>query len=68
MNTLWFLLPAVACPLAMAVMMWLMMRPRAHGPRAAAADLRELAALRSEVAAWRRTGPGAASRSADVGR
>lgn len=54
MNALWYLLPALACPLGMAIMMWLLIRPR--DPAAAAdgaPDRRELAALRAQIAAWR---------------
>lgn len=58
MTTLWYLLPALACPLGMAIMMWLMIRPRDRAAAAdGAAERRELAALRSQIAAWRQVGP-----------
>lgn len=56
MNNLWYLLPALACPLGMAIMMWLMIRPRDRAA-AGAPERCELAALRSQVAAWRHVGP-----------
>lgn len=59
MTALWYLLPALACPVGMAIMMWLLIRPR--DPAAAAggaSDRRELAALRAQIAAWRQAESG----------
>ena len=54
MTALWYLLPALACPLGMATLMWLLIRPRSRVEAADdATERRELAALRSQIAAWR---------------
>ena len=58
MTAFWYLLPALACPLGMAIMMWLMIRPRGHAAAAdGAAERHELAALRSQLAARHQAGP-----------
>jgi hypothetical protein len=50
-------LPALACPVGMGLMMWLMMRGRAGSEKPATPDQeQELARLRSEIEALR-TGP-----------
>lgn len=51
MNTLWYLLPALACPLGIAAILWLMLRPQCRRPADGAAELHEFAALRSQLAA-----------------
>ena len=52
MRTLTYLLPALACPAGMGVMMWLMMRGNRHdrstGPEAETRD-GEIARLRQEL-------------------
>lgn len=52
MAQLGYLLPALACPVGMGVMMWMMMRG-GKKPAAPAAEDRELTALRAEVDALR---------------
>jgi cytochrome c-type biogenesis protein CcmH/NrfF len=55
MDKLLYFLPALACPLGMGVMMWLMMRPKRQQPDQPrpSAQEQELARLRSEIAALR---------------
>lgn len=53
MPQLGYLLPALACPVGMGAMMWMMMRGDKK-PVAPAAEDRELAILREEVDALRR--------------
>ena len=58
MTAFWYLLPALVCPFGMAIMMWLMIRPRGDAAAAdSGAERRELAALRSQIAAWRQARP-----------
>jgi hypothetical protein len=56
MQQLLYILPALACPVGMGAMMWLMMRPgrkqRTPGGSSSAQD-GELARLRAEIAALR---------------
>lgn len=56
MRTLTYLLPVLACPLGMAVMMWFMMRGRHENPTRPAANVRdeELGRLRAELDELRR--------------
>jgi hypothetical protein len=57
MPELLYLIPILICPLGMGLMMWFMMRGRAHGQDKTVdgpAEL-ELARLRAEVAALRPT-------------
>lgn len=52
MNNLLYLLPVLACPVAMGAMMWVMMRPKkdqAPAPPATATSEQELVELRQEV-------------------
>jgi cytochrome c-type biogenesis protein CcmH/NrfF len=55
MDKILYFLPALACPIGMGVMMWLMMRSRGQQPDQAppSAQEQELARLRSEIAALR---------------
>jgi hypothetical protein len=56
MDRLLYFLPALACPVGMGVMMWLMMRPKRQQPdqpSGPTAQEQELARLRSEIAALR---------------
>ncbi|MER5686198.1 hypothetical protein [Streptomyces sp. NPDC002205] len=55
MDKLLYLLPALACPVGMGAMMWLMMRPKrdAQNDPATTADRQELARLRKEIDALR---------------
>ena len=57
MDRLLYFLPALACPVGMGVMMWLMMRPkRQQQPEQSGRPTpqeQELARLRSEIAALR---------------
>ena len=51
MDNLLYLLPVLACPLGMGLLMWLMMRPK-HGAQTATgtdADRQELLRLRKEI-------------------
>jgi hypothetical protein len=62
MGHLLYYLPALACPVGMGLMMWMMMRPKknqpADPPRPSTQE-QELARLRNEIAALRdeRTAP-----------
>ena len=56
MEKLLYVLPALACPVGMGLMMWMMMRQPKNNQTDAAAPKsqeRELARLRSEIAALR---------------
>ncbi|MFD7477486.1 hypothetical protein ACFV8Z_36590 [Streptomyces sp. NPDC059837] len=55
MDKLLYLLPVLACPVGMGLMMWLMMRPKhgAQNPTATDADRQELLRLRKEIDALR---------------
>jgi hypothetical protein len=56
MERLLWALPALACPIGMGLMMWMMMRPGQKQPADASATSArqdELAQLRSEIAALR---------------
>ncbi len=57
MENLLYLLPVLACPVGMGVMMWMMMRPgrgqQTITPTAPTAAEQELAQLRNEVDALR---------------
>ncbi|WP_329295872.1 hypothetical protein [Streptomyces pseudovenezuelae] len=55
MSQLLYILPALACPIGMGLMMWFMMRPK-HGAQthpATGADRQELLRLRKEIDALR---------------
>ncbi|MDX3308203.1 hypothetical protein P1S61_03595 [Streptomyces sp. ME08-AFT2] len=53
MENLLYLLPVLACPVGMGLMMWFMMRPK-HGAQAGpTADRQELTRLRKEIDALR---------------
>lgn len=55
MDNVLYLLPVLACPVGMGLMMWLMMRPK-HGAQThpgADADRQELLRLRKEIDALR---------------
>lgn len=52
MENLLYLLPVLACPIAMGLMMWFMMRPKKQQAVPTVQD-QEIARLRSEVAALR---------------
>lgn len=49
MENLLYLLPLLACPIAMGLMMWMMMRPKRGNTGEPAAADQELARLRTEV-------------------
>lgn len=51
MDNLIYLLPLLACPVVMGVMMWMMMRPKRESaePTATSTNDQELAQLRAEV-------------------
>ena len=55
MDKLLYVLPALACPLGMGFMMWMMMRPnkKQAEPGRPSPQEQELARLRSEIAALR---------------
>jgi hypothetical protein len=53
MDKLLYLLPVLACPVGMGLMMWLMMRPGRSGQTAPSADQQELLRLRKEIDALR---------------
>lgn len=56
-----YLLPVLACPVGMGLMMWLMMRPKKGQPAGSEPNpqQQELAQLRSEIASLRRDRPDA---------
>ena len=58
MDKILLYLPALACPIGMGVMMWLMMRPKRQQSESAtpSAQEQELSELRSEIAALREVG------------
>ena len=59
MDKLVYLLPILACPIAMGAMMWLMMRGNhTSAPQTDTATAEEITALRAEVAALRADQPG----------
>ena len=53
MNQLLIALPLLACPIAMALMMWFMTRSGHKQDSSASVDAREIARLRAEVTAFR---------------
>jgi len=53
MDKLLYLLPALACPVGMGLMMWLMMRPKHGAQPTPTADQQELLRLRKEIDALR---------------
>jgi hypothetical protein len=55
MQQLLYVLPALACPIGMGLMMWLMMRPGHKQPQGSttSAQERELADLRAQIAELR---------------
>jgi hypothetical protein len=53
MDKLLYLLPVLACPVGMGLMMWLMMRPKRGGQPDPGADRQELVRLRKEIDALR---------------
>lgn len=56
MEQLLYILPALACPVGMGLMMWFMMRGRGHGSAAGTPEQeQELAQLRAQVQALRPT-------------
>lgn len=58
-------LPALACPVGMGLMMWLMMRSRGPGEKAATPDQeQELAGLRAQIEALRPAPAGSENRHA----
>ncbi len=60
MDRILYFLPALACPIGMGVMMWLMMRPKRQPADQPAPNTQaqELTQLRSEIAALRTATPG----------
>jgi hypothetical protein len=53
MDKLLYLLPVLACPVGMGLMMWLMMRPKHEAQPTPGADQQELLRLRKEIDALR---------------
>ncbi|WP_328747218.1 hypothetical protein OHT57_16795 [Streptomyces sp. NBC_00285] len=53
MENLLYILPALACPVGMGLMMWFMMRPHHGAQTGPSADRQELARLRKEIDALR---------------
>jgi hypothetical protein len=53
MDKLLYLLPVLACPVGMGLMMWLMMRPKHGSQLVPGADQQELLRLRKEIDALR---------------
>jgi hypothetical protein len=53
MDKLLYLLPVLACPVGMGLMMWFMMRPKHGAQSAPTADQQELLRLRKEIDALR---------------
>jgi hypothetical protein len=66
MQQLLYVLPALACPVGMGAMMWMMMRPKKqdHGP--ALSQEQDLAQLRAEIAALRAGRPQGACADAGI--
>ena len=64
MDKILLYLPALACPIGMGVMMWLMMRPKRQQsePAMPSAQEQELSVLRSEIAALREVTPDPATK------
>ncbi|ALV33063.1 hypothetical protein [Streptomyces sp. CdTB01] len=53
MQNLLYILPALACPVGMGLMMWFMMRPKHGAQTDPTADRQELVRLRKEIDALR---------------
>lgn len=53
MENLLYLLPVLACPIGMGLMMWFMMRPKQGAQTDPNADRQELVRLRKEIDALR---------------
>ncbi|MBC9723920.1 hypothetical protein [Streptomyces sp. TRM68367] len=53
MENLLYILPALACPVGMGLMMWLMMRPKHSGQTEPTSARQELVRLRKEIDALR---------------
>lgn len=53
MENLLYVLPALACPIGMGLMMWFMMRPKRGAQTDSAPDRQELVRLRKEIDALR---------------
>ena len=53
MENLLYILPVLACPVGMGLMMWFMMRPKQGTQTSPASDRQELVRLREEIDALR---------------